>query len=52
MPDINPSFCQHLQAIKEVKLSDDHVCEECVKQGAKWFHLPNLRRYPVMRPKR
>ncbi|MES2265804.1 MAG: UBP-type zinc finger domain-containing protein [Bacteroidota bacterium] len=39
MPDLDPSFCQHLQAVKEVKLSHDHVCEECVKQGTEWFHL-------------
>lgn len=35
----DPSLCQHLQAIKKVKLSDDNVCEECVKIGAEWFHL-------------
>ncbi|MCQ6956956.1 UBP-type zinc finger domain-containing protein [Mucilaginibacter aquariorum] len=38
-PDIDPSFCEHLQAITEVKLSDEHVCEECIKQGTQWFHL-------------
>lgn len=39
MPDIAPGLCQHLQAITEIKLSDEHVCEECIKQGTTWFHL-------------
>jgi hypothetical protein len=38
-PDIDPSFCEHLQAITQVKLSDEHVCEECIKQGTQWVHL-------------
>lgn len=39
MPDLDPGFCRHLQAITEIKLSDEHVCEECIKQGTTWFHL-------------
>lgn len=35
----DPSICQHLQAITQVKLSDDNVCEDCIKQGTTWFHL-------------
>ncbi|QHS63677.1 UBP-type zinc finger domain-containing protein [Chitinophaga agri] len=33
------NICQHILAIKEVQLSEDHVCEECVKQGTDWVHL-------------
>jgi hypothetical protein len=33
------ALCEHLTAITTVKLSDDNVCEECVKMGSDWFHL-------------
>ncbi|MBW8682933.1 UBP-type zinc finger domain-containing protein [Chitinophaga rhizophila] len=33
------SVCQHLLAVKEVQLSEDHVCEECIKTGSDWVHL-------------
>jgi hypothetical protein len=33
------NICKHLLAIKEVQLSEDHVCEECVKEGTDWVHL-------------
>jgi hypothetical protein len=33
------SFCSHIEAIKTVKLSDDHVCEECIKHNGTWVHL-------------
>jgi hypothetical protein len=36
---MSEQLCTHLGAIKEVKLSDEHVCEECIKQGTKWVHL-------------
>jgi hypothetical protein len=36
---MSEKLCAHLSAIKEVKLSDKHVCEECIKQGTKWVHL-------------
>jgi hypothetical protein len=32
-------LCAHLLAIKTVKLSDDHVCEECIKTNDEWVHL-------------
>ncbi|WP_183572071.1 UBP-type zinc finger domain-containing protein [Mucilaginibacter sp. X5P1] len=32
-------LCAHLLAIKTVKLSDDHVCEECIKHNQDWVHL-------------
>lgn len=28
-----------MQAVKELKLAKDYVCEECVKHGGKWVHL-------------
>ena len=31
--------CSHMQAIKELKLAKDYVCEECVKTGSSWVHL-------------
>jgi len=31
--------CSHITAIKEVKLSKDYVCEECMKQHTEWMHL-------------
>jgi hypothetical protein len=35
----NESVCSHIKAIKEVKLSEDHVCEECIKHNGTWVHL-------------
>ncbi len=32
-------LCNHLIAIKEIKLAEEHVCEECVKIGGRWVHL-------------
>lgn len=32
-------FCSHLLAIKELKVADEHVCEECIKTGSDWVHL-------------
>ena len=32
-------ICVHLKAIKELKLSKDDVCEECIKTGSDWVHL-------------
>jgi ubiquitin-hydrolase Zn-finger-containing protein len=31
--------CAHLQAIDEIKLSRERVCEDCVKMGSRWVHL-------------
>jgi len=33
------SVCAHIKAIKTVKLSEDHVCEECIKNNDTWVHL-------------
>ncbi|QXV64649.1 UBP-type zinc finger domain-containing protein [Mucilaginibacter sp. 21P] len=49
MPDLDPGFCQHLQAISEIKLSDEHVCVECIKQGTTWFHLRTCQTCGVTR---
>ncbi|WP_345269563.1 UBP-type zinc finger domain-containing protein [Nibrella viscosa] len=31
--------CDHLRALTDVRLSDAHVCEECIKTGDRWLHL-------------
>ena len=31
--------CSHIQAVADVKLPKDRVCEECVKTGSRWVHL-------------
>ena len=31
--------CGHIQAIGHVKHARAHLCEECVKIGARWVHL-------------
>jgi hypothetical protein len=38
---MNRKFCNHLTKVleSEVKTSDKHVCEECIKTGSKWIHL-------------
>ena len=35
----NQTLCNHLQAVEKVKLSDDHICEECIKYNGTWVHL-------------
>jgi len=37
MPSNQP--CAHLREIGEVKHEKQHVCDECVKTGARWVHL-------------
>jgi len=32
-------LCSHLQAIKQVKTTDTHVCEDCIKENSEWVHL-------------
>jgi hypothetical protein len=32
-------ICEHIKKIKELKLSADLVCEECIKTGSDWVHL-------------
>jgi uncharacterized UBP type Zn finger protein len=36
---MNEQLCSHLMAIKEVKTSENHVCEACIKAGTQWVHL-------------
>ncbi len=36
MPD---EICEHIRAIETLKVAKQHVCEECVKIGARWVHL-------------
>jgi len=31
--------CIHIDAITDVKQPHEHVCEECVRIGARWVHL-------------
>ena len=31
--------CAHLAAIGEIKTAAQRLCEECVKNGARWVHL-------------
>lgn len=31
--------CPHIRVIETVKHEKEHVCEECVKIGARWVHL-------------
>lgn len=37
MPDTE--LCDHLSQVTEVKISDEHVCEECIKHHGRWLHL-------------
>jgi hypothetical protein len=37
MPPAN--ICEHITAVKTVKTSSRHVCEDCEKIGGKWVHL-------------
>lgn len=34
-----PQECLHINAVNEVKLATERVCEECVKIGSTWVHL-------------
>jgi Zn-finger in ubiquitin-hydrolases and other protein len=33
------NICSHILAITKVQLSQDHVCEECIKHNGHWVHL-------------
>lgn len=33
------TICSHITAIKDVKISDDYVCGECIKHHTEWVHL-------------
>ena len=33
------NYCKHIEEINELKFSELHVCEECVKAGDTWVHL-------------
>ena len=32
-------ICTHIDAITDIKLAKQRVCEECVKIGSTWVHL-------------
>lgn len=32
-------ICEHLQALEEIKVAKERVCEDCVKLGGRWLHL-------------
>ena len=34
-----PAVCTHLSAVNEIKISAEHVCEECIKTNSEWVHL-------------
>jgi hypothetical protein len=34
-----PEACAHIEAVTELKAPKKHVCEECIKIGARWLHL-------------
>lgn len=36
---MGPSACFHIDAITQVKLASQRVCEACVKIGDPWLHL-------------
>ena len=36
---MTPQACLHIDAVNEVKLANERVCEECVKIGSTWVHL-------------
>lgn len=33
------NLCTHLSHITEVKVGNEGVCEECIKQHSEWVHL-------------
>lgn len=33
------NLCTHLSNITEVKIGEEYVCEECIKQNEEWVHL-------------
>ena len=36
---MTPQECLHINAVNEVKLANERVCEECVKIASTWVHL-------------
>lgn len=32
-------LCTHLSSITEVKIGEEYVCEECIRQNGEWVHL-------------
>lgn len=32
-------ICEHILAIKDLKLAKQYVCEECIKVNGSWVHL-------------
>lgn len=35
----NQDLCVHLSALTQVKVGEEHICEECVKNNTTWVHL-------------
>ncbi|MCX2475837.1 UBP-type zinc finger domain-containing protein [Pedobacter sp. MC2016-05] len=35
----NNGICQHIKAIKTLKVAKEYACEECIKIGSDWVHL-------------
>ena len=33
------NICSHIEALTEIKVGDEGVCEECVKHNGQWVHL-------------
>lgn len=40
---MNAQTCLHIEAVTNIKLANQRVCEECVKIGAAWMHLRNCQ---------
>jgi hypothetical protein len=36
---VTPKLCGHIEAITEVKVVKEYVCEDCIKAGDRWVHL-------------
>ena len=36
---MSDAACAHIEALTELKVAAKHVCEECIKTGARWMHL-------------
>ncbi|MEO6916766.1 MAG: UBP-type zinc finger domain-containing protein [Chitinophagaceae bacterium] len=36
---MSQQICFHIESIKELKLPNEQVCKECIKQGGSWVHL-------------
>jgi uncharacterized UBP type Zn finger protein len=34
-----PTMCEHINAIQDLKLPKAYECDECIKTGSDWVHL-------------